>query len=73
MGRTITRERRSAATGSSWVIVPILGFFWLFWLARAIKTVTGKESAAGTFVLLLLLANLGAAIVQSGINKSLAR
>lgn len=37
------------------------------------KTVTGKESAVGSFLLLLLLGNIGAAIIQSGINKTLAR
>ena len=63
-----------ASIPTTWcVIVPILGFVWLDWLAGAIKTVTGKDSAVGTFLLLLLLGSIGNAIVQSGINKTLPR
>ncbi len=63
-------KKPGASIPTNWcVIVRILGFFWLYWLARAIKSATGKESAVGTFLLLLLLANIRA-VVQSGINKT---
>lgn len=63
-----------ASIPTTWcVIVPILGFVWLYWLAAAIKTVTGKDSSVGTFLLLLLLGSIGSAVVQSGINKTLPR
>jgi hypothetical protein len=67
-------KESGASIPTTWcIIVPILGFVWLYWLAAAIKTVTGKQSSVGTFVLLLLLGSIGNAIVQSGINKTLPR
>ena len=60
-----------AKVPTTWcIIVPILNIFWLVWLAQAIKTVTGKSSAVGTALLLILLSALGAAIVQSGLNSA---
>ena len=67
-------ELNSAGAGipTTWcIIVPVLSIFWLAWLAQGIKTVTGKPSAVGTGLLLILLGGLGAAIVQSDLNKGL--
>lgn len=54
---------------TTWLfIVPIVSFWWLWKFSVAASNVSGK-SAGGTFVLLLLLANIGQAIVQNGLNK----
>ena len=59
-----------AGIPSTWcIIVPVLNIFWLVWLAQGIRTVTGKQSAVNTALLLVLLGSLGAAIVQSDLNK----
>jgi Domain of unknown function (DUF4234) len=64
-------NRAGANIPTTWcIVVPVLNIFWLVWLAQGIKVVTGKPSAVGTSLLLILLGGLGAAIVQSDLNKS---
>jgi len=55
---------------STWtLIVPIVGFVYLWQLSRGIEQVTGASKGAN-FALLLLLGGLGEAIVQGRINKA---
>ncbi|MCU1507063.1 MAG: hypothetical protein JWP05_2032 [Microbacteriaceae bacterium] len=64
-------NRAGASIPTTWcIIVPVLSIFWLVWFAQGIKLVTGKPSAVGTSLLLVLLGSLGAAIVQNDLNKS---
>lgn len=62
-------NRVGQSVPTTWLyIVPIVSFWWLWKFAAGAATVSGK-STGGTFVLLLLLGQLGGAIVQSGLNK----
>lgn len=55
---------------TAWLlIVPIANWFWFWNFAKSVSTYTGgKSSQTSTFLLLLLLSSIGAAIVQSGLN-----
>lgn len=57
------------AMSTWWLLVP-LASFWYFWsLAKAVETVTGK-SVGASYVVLILLGNIGQAIVQARINST---
>ncbi|MFS2029402.1 MULTISPECIES: DUF4234 domain-containing protein [unclassified Curtobacterium] len=50
-----------------WILCPF-GVFWYYWsLAKGISHVTGLGTG-GNYALLLLLGNLGSAIVQARVN-----
>lgn len=50
-----------------WLLVPFASF-WYFWsLSKAIEKVTGKSTGT-SYVMLILLGNIGQAIVQARIN-----
>lgn len=61
---------QGAKIPTTWLyILPIVSYWYLWRLASGAALVSGK-SAGGVFALLLLLGNLGGAIVQSGLNNS---
>lgn len=52
-----------------WILCPF-GVFWYYWsLAKGISHVSGLGTG-GNYALLLLLGNLGAAIVQARVNAT---
>lgn len=61
-------NRNGAHAITTWWILCPFGFFWYYWsLAKGINAVTGL-SIGGNYALVLLLGNLGQAIVQAQIN-----
>lgn len=61
-------QRNGTTPMSTWWLLIPFASFWYFWsLAKAIQTVTGK-SAGTSYVVLILLGNIGEAIVQARIN-----
>ncbi|AMM20636.1 hypothetical protein AX769_11395 [Frondihabitans sp. PAMC 28766] len=61
-------NRSGAHAMTTWWILCPFGFFWYFWsLAKGIDAVTGLGTG-GDYALLLLLGQLGQAIVQARIN-----
>ncbi len=62
-------NRAGAHAITTWWILCPFGVFWYFWsLAKGIGQVTGLGTG-GNYALLLLLGNLGAAIVQARMNS----
>lgn len=62
-------NRVGESVPTTWLyIVPIVNFWWLWTFAAAAANVS-RRSAGGAFALLLLLGPIGAAIVQSWLNK----
>lgn len=66
-------NRNGARAMTTWWILCPFGVFWYFWsLAKGIQHVTGIGTG-GNYALLLLLGNLGAAIVQARMNAQMPR
>ncbi|MEY9853268.1 hypothetical protein ABH923_002946 [Leifsonia sp. EB41] len=62
-------NRVGESVPTTWLyIVPIVNFWWLWRFAVGTANVSGR-GAGGAFALLLLLGPIGAAIVQSWLNK----
>ncbi|GAA4684842.1 DUF4234 domain-containing protein [Frondihabitans cladoniiphilus] len=65
-------NRSGARAITTWWILCPFGVFWYLWsLAKGISVATGLGTG-GNYALLLLLGNLGAAIVQARINDRIA-
>jgi len=65
--------RGGAQIPTAWLIIVPLAAYWFLWvLAGETSKVTGKP-AINTFLLLLLLGGIGAAVVQSEINSTVAK
>jgi hypothetical protein len=64
-------KAKGADIPTAWLmIVPIVNFFWLWKWSQGVEKVTGGSSSAGlTFVLMILLGPIGAAITQGAFNK----
>ncbi len=62
---------KGAEIPTAWLmIVPIANWFWLWKWSQGVEKVTGGSSSAGsTFVLMILLGPIGAAIIQGAFNK----
>ena len=62
---------RGAEIPTAWLmIVPIANWFWLWKWSQGVEKVTAGSSSAGTtFVLMILLGPIGAAVVQGSFNK----
>jgi len=58
---------------TAWIwLIPIVGSIWWLWkYSKGVEQVTGKYSAALTFVLLFLLGIIGMAIVQDAFNATI--
>lgn len=64
-------KAKGAEIPSAWlIIVPIAGFVWLWRYSQGVEKVTnGAISAGKAFCLLLFLACIGMAVLQSAFNK----
>ena len=61
-------NRAGAAAMTTWWLLCPFGAFWYFWsLAKGINAVTGLGTG-GNYALMLLLGNIGQAIVQARMN-----
>ena len=62
---------KGAQIPTAWmIIVPILNLYWEWKFGEGVEKVTNKGMGAGTaFLLLLFLGIIGAAIIQSELNK----
>lgn len=66
-------NRNGAHAMTTWWLLCPFGAFWYLWsLAKGIGQVTGMGTG-GNYVLLLLLGNIGMAIVQARINGAVRR
>jgi len=65
--------RGGADIPTPWLVIVPIAVYWFIWvLAGETAKVTGKP-AMNTFVFLLLLGGIGAAIVQSEVNATISR
>jgi hypothetical protein len=61
-------NRAGASAMTTWWLLCPFGAFWYFWsLAKGINVVTGLGTG-GNYALMLLLGNIGQAIVQARMN-----
>ncbi len=62
---------KGAQIPTAWlIIVPIANIYWEWKFGEGVETVTNKGMSAGTaFLLLFFLGVIGAAIIQSELNK----
>ena len=62
---------KGAQIPTAWlIIVPIANIYWDWKFCEGVETVTNKGMGAGTaFLLLFFLGIIGAAIIQSELNK----
>jgi hypothetical protein len=64
-------NQNGAQIPTAWMlIIPIINLLWLWKYATGVEVVTKKEmSGALGFILLLLLGNIGMAVIQNSFNK----
>jgi hypothetical protein len=62
---------RGAEIPTAWLLViPIVQLYWIWKFAEGVGEVTKGEMSPGlAFVLMLLLGNIGMAVIQSSLNK----
>ncbi|MBD8703709.1 DUF4234 domain-containing protein [Frigoribacterium sp. CFBP 13712] len=66
--KTRGEVKRAGAPMSTWWLLCPFGAFWYFWsLAKGINAVTGLGTG-GNYALMLLLGNIGQAIVLARVN-----
>ncbi len=62
-------NERGAKIPTAWLIlIPLVNFYWLWKWAEGVQHVSGFSSA-GAFLLTWLTGPIGAAVVQSSLNK----
>lgn len=64
-------NEQGAGIPTAWLlIVPVVQLWWMWKYAEGVGKVTRGETSSGlAFIMLLLLGNIGMAVIQSGFNK----
>ena len=62
---------KGAKIPTAWLlIIPLIGYFWLWKFCEGVEVVTNKEMGAGVaFLLVFFLGIIGTAIIQDKLNK----